>query len=128
MYKFKLSIPVYDATITFIIDDEIEKVVNKYVKRLKWDDNVLIGEDETIHGYAVDTPSNGYYIFYKKKSLTANCIVHEISHLVDFILEFRGIELVGESRSYLMGHITDKFFDFIIKNDLLVNKWLKKQE
>lgn len=125
MNKFKVSISVYQCNCHVIIDDEIEKTINKYVKKHKWDKTWVIADNEQVHGYAL-SPGNlkDYYIFYSLHSLTPNFIAHEISHTIDDILEERQIELVGESRSYLTGYLTEKIFDYIIKNKMLISKWL----
>jgi hypothetical protein len=126
MYKLEIKIPIYQCTVHVMIDAEIEKVINRYVKKYKWDIQTAIKEGEQVHGYAV---SNGdvknYYIFYSVDSLTVNYIAHEIAHLIDYILEEKEIELIGETRAYLTGYISEKIFDFIIKKKLLISKWLK---
>ena len=68
-----------------------------------------------------------YYVFYSLDSLNANIIVHEITHLVDFILEERAIENEGEAKAYLTGYISEKVFDYVLKRNLLINKWYKPQ-
>ena len=37
-------------------------------------------------------------------------LVHELSHAVDRIAEYKGITLDTESRAYMLGHLVDKFF------------------
>lgn len=127
MYKFNIKIPIYDCTCRIIISDEIEKIVKKYVKKKKWSKELDLEEGEEIHGLAT---SNGdtkdYYIFYAIKSLTVNCLTHEISHIADHILEERGIE-DGEAKAYLVGYISEKIFDFVFKKGLLINKWINEK-
>jgi hypothetical protein len=126
MYKLEIKIPLYDCICTIIISKDIEKVINRYVKRKKWHKDYLVDDHTYLHGYAV-SPENmtEYAIFYKDSSLTVNTVVHEITHMVDFILEERSIENEAEAKAYLTGHISEKVFDFIFKKNLLINKWYK---
>ena len=126
MYKFSIKIPIYGCTVHVIIDNDIEKVINSYVKRKKWDKDIAINDGSEVHGYAVSPPDiKNHYIFYSTGSMTVNYICHEISHIIDNILSQRGVEEKGEARSYLTGFISDKIFDYVLKKQLLINKWLK---
>lgn len=124
MYKFEIKIPIYDCTCKIIIDKDIVKTINNYGKKKKWEKH-----DYNVHGLAVN-PDNmkEYYIFYAIDSLNINIIVHEITHLVDYILEDRAIENMGEAKAYLAGYISEKVFDYILKRNLLINKWYKPIE
>lgn len=128
MHKSSIKIPVYNSTCHIIIDNEIEKVINKYAKKHGWDEKHYIPNGDKVDGFAVTTGENSYYAFYEQQGLGVNILVHEISHIVDFILTEKDIELVGESRAYLTAHISERIFDFAIKNKLLINKWLPKEE
>lgn len=120
MLKFQVNIPLYSFKCTVIIDNEIEKVIDRYMKRFK----MPIDKDTEYDGLAIYTGLNSYYIFYSIHSLTPNIIVHEISHMVDYIIENKDIEHLGEARAYLTGYITEKVFDFVLKNNLLISKYL----
>lgn len=123
MYKLDIKISVYDCTVKVIISKDIEKVINRYGKKLKWDK-----QEDNVHGLAISQEDmKNYYIFYSEDSLTANFLVHEITHLVDFILEERAIEKEGEAKAYLTGFIAEKIFDFVLKKSLFINKWYKPQ-
>jgi hypothetical protein len=127
MHKLTITVPVYQFKCIVVIDSDIEKRINSYTKRNCWEGEAL-KEDETVHGMAVSTKSShNYYIFYDIASLNANVITHEVSHLVDYVLEHKGIE-DGEARAYLSGYINEKIFDYVIKNQLFINKWLKEKE
>lgn len=119
--------PVYEFDCIVIIDDKIEQTINKYLKRLgieQFDDR------EQVHGYAVGTTNvHKYYIFYGLNSLTPNVITHEISHIVDYVFKDRSIEKSDtEVRAYLTGYICQKIFDFVLKKNLLISKWLPKKQ
>jgi hypothetical protein len=121
MYKFEIKVPIYNCTCKIIIDNDIVKTINNYGKRNKWDKH-----DYNVHGLAVNPGDmQEYYIFYAIDSLNVNTIVHEITHLVDYILEDRAIENEGEAKAYLTGYISEKVFDYILRRNLLINKWYK---
>jgi hypothetical protein len=121
MYKFEIDIPIYNCKCKVIIDKDIVKTINRYAKKNKWEKH-----DYNVHGLALSTDDmKDYYIFYALDSLNVNIIVHEITHLVDFILEERAIENEGEAKAYLTGYISEKVFDYILKRNLLINKWYK---
>lgn len=124
MFKLQVNIPLYNFKCNIIIADEIEKVIARYMKRLK----VEFKDDEEYDGYAVFTPQAKYYIFYAIHSLTPNTIVHEISHIVDYIIEHKDIERTGEARSYLTGYISEKVFNFVLKNKLLISPYLEYKQ
>ena len=127
MYKLDIKIPIYDCVCHIVIGDNIEKVINGYVKRKKWDRTTHI-EGFRVHGFTVSNSDlKDYYIFYSTESVTVNTVIHEISHLVDFILDEREIEDKGEAKAYLIGYISEEIFNYILKKNLLINKWYKPQ-
>jgi len=124
MYKLEIKIPIYDCTCKVIIDKDIDKTINRYAKKNKWGLH-----DYKVYGLALN-PDNmkEYYIFYSLDSLNVNVIVHEITHLVDYILDDRAIQNEGEAKAYLTGFISEKVFDYILKKHLFINKWYKPIE
>lgn len=129
MIKFSVKIPIYNCVCHIIIDKDIEKVINRYIKKKKWDADEIIPEGEEVHGWAhTEGDMTNYYIFYSLDSLTFGYVSHEISHMVDYIVGEKGIEDKGEARAYLTGYITEKINDYLLKKNLLINKWLKKPE
>jgi hypothetical protein len=127
MYSLKIDVPIYKTTVHVKIAPEIKKVINKFAKRTKQD--IAIPDDKDVHGYAVGMDnSDNYYIFYDVLSLNANIITHEVSHIIDFILEEKQVEMTGEARAYLTGFINEKIFDYVLKKGLFLNKYLPKKE
>jgi hypothetical protein len=127
MHKIIIQVPVYQFKCIVIIDKDIEKRVNAFIKRHKWNED-LFTDSTQVHGVAVNPGvMDAYYIFYSIESVTANIITHEVSHLVDDVLEDRQINDT-EARAYLSGYINEKIFDYVIKNKLLINKWILKTE
>ncbi len=127
--KFDIKIPIYKCTCHIVIDKEIEKVINKYVKNKKWEKHLAVEAGNELHGLAINPRDNdNFYIFYSSGSLTVNYIAHEISHMIDFIMDEKGIEDKGEARAYLTGYVSEKIFDYIFKKQILINKWWNKPE
>lgn len=127
MYKLDIKLPIYDCSVKIIIESDIKSIVNRYAAKKKWENgkNYLT---YPVHGLTVsESKMKDYYIFYKTESLTVNTIVHEISHVVDFILNEREIEDKGEAKAYLIGYISEKVFDFVFKKSLLINKWYNQK-
>lgn len=122
MYKLSIKVPVYQFNCIVIISSDIEKIIDSYFRKYKIDDGM---DDLEVHGLAVKTNTvHEYLLFYSIDSTTSNVISHEISHLIDYVFEDRKIEKNGdEARAYLTGYITEKIFDFVLKNNLLISKW-----
>lgn len=126
MNKFKINIPIYDVTCLIIVGNDISNVIRNMGKKRKWGKGLLLGEEDNVHGYAVPIGDlKNYIIFYAQDELTPNLISHEISHLVDFILGEKGIELTGEGRAYLTGHISEKVYEYANTHQLI--KWTTKK-
>lgn len=124
MHKTIIQVPVYQFKCIVIMDQEIEKRISSFVKRHKWNETILREGDE-VHGLAINPGLvHTYYIFYSTESLTPNIITHEVSHLVDYVMGDKGMADT-ETRAYLAGYLNEKIFDYVLKNKLLINKWLK---
>ena len=125
MHKITIQVPVYQFKCVVIIDKDIEKRVNAFIKRHKWSTD-LLKDGEQINGIAINPGYvHTYYIFYSIESVTPNIITHEVSHLVDDVMGDKGME-DSETRAYLSGFVNEKIFDYVLKNKLLINKWLKE--
>lgn len=121
---FDIKIPIYNCVCKVVIDDDIIKAINRYGKKHRWENH-----EYNVHGIAISTGNmKDYYIFYSTDSLNVNIIMHEITHLVDFILDERAIENEGEAKAYLTGYIAEKIFDYVLKKKLLINKWYKPSD
>lgn len=127
MYNLTIKIPLYKITIYVKIAPEVKKVINIFSKKKKWKD-VELKEGEDVHGYAVSADDGiNYWIFYDLDSVTSNYITHEISHIVDLVLGDKEIETIGEARAYLTGHISEKIFDYVLRKNLLLSRYIPKK-
>ena len=117
MIKKKVfDIPIYGRKIVFIACDDPYQLTKKISS---WD-------DEVIHAHCFKEVYfkkwNAYYIiinpFKKYDRLTKGTIAHECYHCINFICFDKGIELQlnnDEAQAYLMGWLTDKIWDCLIK-------------
>ncbi len=122
MHRIRINIPVYNFVFHIIIADNIDAVISKYLKRMKMPP--IVDGDE-YQGLALMGPDKRFFIFYDLQCITPGVIVHEICHMVDYLLEERDVEKMGESRAYITEHITEKVFDYVLKHNLLISKYLK---
>lgn len=121
MNKLKIDIPLYEAVCSIYIEEDISEYIRIFGKKKKWKEDLTLHKDDKVEGYAVPLGNNrNYLLFFEKTRMTPNTISHEISHLVDFILEERGIELTGEARAYLTGHISGKIYEYAHKHNLII--------
>jgi hypothetical protein len=128
MNRLTIQVPVYQFKCVVVIDKEIETRINAFVKRHKWSEDHLIKDGDQVHGYALNPGLvHTYYIFYSEESVTPNILTHEVSHLVDYVMGDKGMA-DSETRAYLSGFINEKIFDYVLKNKLLINKWLTKEK
>lgn len=121
MHRIKIKIPVYDFDFTVIIDNDINKTIDKYLKRYK---EAPIVDGDEYRGLALMTNTKRFIIFYDLHCLTPGAIVHEVCHMVDYLLEERDVEKMGESRAYITEHIVDRIFDYVLKHNFLISKHL----
>ena len=116
MIKKKVfDIPIYGRKIVFIAcddPDELEKIIPSW------------GYDY-VHGHCFKSEYHQEYAYYivinpfqKDDRLTKGTIAHECYHCINFICFDKGIELQlnnDEAQAYLMGWLTDKIWDCLIK-------------
>ena len=122
MHSINIKIPIFDFRLNVRIAEYIDAVIKQYMRKFKME---APEEDDEFHGLAVHAPNQKFYIFYQLHSLTPNYIVHEVSHIVDYIIEKTEVEKLGETRAYLTGYIAEKIFDYVLKHKLLISKHLE---
>lgn len=127
MHTLTIKIPLYKITVHVKISNNIEKVINNFSKKKKLE-SISLKEGDEVYGYAVAIRDCcNYYIFYDINSLTSYYITHEVSHIIDYILEEKDLEKTGEAKAYITGHISENIFDFVLKKGLFVSKYLPKE-
>ena len=111
----KFKVDVFDCTVYIVVSDNIMKSINTYLRLNK--EGIL---DYEVDGYCWRPMSviGTYYVFFDSDSVNLNGLNHEKSHLVEFILNDRGIREKGEVRSYLDGYVSKKMHDFFSKRKI----------
>lgn len=113
----KFSVDVYDCEVYIVVTDRIKQSINTYLR--------LNGEDKLqydVDGYIWRPQSviGKYYLFFDIESLNVNCVNHEKSHLVDFILQDRLIRSTGEVKAHLDGFVSEKINNFFKKRKIKI--------
>ena len=109
--------------------------ISSQLKALKRKYNIIEKADDTWlglcnHQYSENLQRNIFYIIINHSNVNKkkywNTITHEIFHLVQEILEHKGIYFqrgkANESYTYLMGHIIGELFEFFEKEYIKINK------
>jgi hypothetical protein len=125
MYKLTFKVPIYEFGCEVIFTDDILVEINKLHKKKK-----IEPLDSPVYGYAIHGVFNDkYHLFYRLKDVNINTLSHEISHLIDFVFEDRGIEpATGEPRAYLTGYITEKIYDFVCRKQIQLKRPPKEKQ
>jgi hypothetical protein len=109
MHKLKLDI--YECTIYLHIvntNKDVSILTKEIIKKHKLKYKIV----EEAWGYTVRTLCKYYMILSRESLKDYNTYLHELSHLIDSILEDRNIK-DGEARAYLQGHIGNHFLNII---------------
>lgn len=105
-YKVEFVIPIFEDLVEVIFTNNVNKVLKSYDKTIEVD-----GE---AYAYCHELDSHMLLIF--EIPFTLNTLVHEISHCVDKILIYKGMNLNEESaqetKAYLSGYIAEKIDEF----------------
>ncbi len=104
-YSEIIRIPIYEENILVIFTNNLVSLLSKF------------GVDKRGHkntqGIFIEVNEELVCIFGYPVSI--NTIVHETSHIVDNIIESRGLEPTGEPRAYLSGFISESIVNLIDK-------------
>lgn len=123
-WTFTIKVPVYSFNIRVTIADNVEQYINKQCRKLGLEDY-----EGTVHGLAMEGKDvHDYFLFFDANSVTINTVIHEVSHIIDYAFNHRDIELDGEPRAHLSGHIGEEVIKYMYKKQLLKDKWLKKKQ
>ena len=101
-YKVEFTIPIFEDSVEVVFTNNVTKVLKSYNKNIEVD-----GE---AYAYCQELDSHMLLIF--EIPFTLNTLVHEVSHCVDKILLYKGMNLNEESaqetKGYLAGFIAEK--------------------
>lgn len=110
----EFTVPVYGSKVTFIVFKNTWREVIKYLKSKGFDTRSYKGWDY-IHGLSISENINSeqhFVVIVKKRKNLKETIVHELFHLTQDILEYKGIDFkkndANESYAYLIGALYSK--------------------
>ena len=105
-YKLEFNIPVFDDDIEVIFTNNVAKVLKTHKKDAEPEDDA----------YAICYELDSHMLLIFEIPYTLNTLVHEVSHCVDKILIYKGMNLneesAQESKGYLAGFIAEKIDEF----------------
>lgn len=110
--KGVFSVAIYSCKIHIIVTDQMLRTINIYNTKFNY-----LPVKDAVDGYILSPEDrvSDYYLFFDSDSLTVNAVNHEKSHLVEHILQDRGIKPNSEARSYLDGYVSNKMDLFFKK-------------
>lgn len=107
-------VPVYGSRVTFIVFKNTWRDVIKHLKAKGFDTKEYKGWDY-VHGLQISEHINGeqhFVVILKKKRDIRETLVHELFHLTQDILEYKGVDFIkgdaNESYAYLIGTLFSK--------------------
>lgn len=110
VHKGSFNVDVFGCEVKIIVADDLRRSLNWHFKKHNTDPITFEPA-----GYCINFDNESvseYYVFFQRQYLDVNTVNHEKSHLVEFILNDRGIRASGEVRSYLDGFISQKIDQF----------------
>lgn len=110
----EFTVPIYGSKVTFIVFKNTWREVIKHLKNKGFDTREYRGWDY-VHGLQLSENINGeqhFIVILKKKKDIKETLVHELFHLTQDILEYKGISFIkgdgNESYAYLIGALFTK--------------------
>jgi len=110
----EFQVPVYGSKVYFIVFKNTWREVIKYLKVKGFDTKKYRGWD-SIHGLAITEHFNDgqhFAVILKKNKDIKENLVHELLHLTQDILEYKGVDFVkggdNEAYAYLIGCLFKK--------------------
>ena len=113
--KGTFDVGVYDCSVTILVTDKTKSLINRYLKKfgsdpIKYDVDAFFARPSERIGK--------YYMFFDINNCTIQLVNHEKSHLVDHILNDRGIRRKDETRAYLDGFLSKKIHLFFSRKKI----------
>lgn len=110
----EFTVPVYGSKVTFIVFKNTWREVIKHLKAKGFDTREYRGWN-TVHGLALAEQIGENYEFVviiKKNRDIKETLVHELLHLTQDILEYKGVDFIkgdaNEAYAYLIGALYKK--------------------
>ena len=121
----KVKIDVYNTILNikiFKTTQELLKALKRYYKKLKIQEETEL----ECEGIIFFNPSNtdDCYLFIVEKNITINTVSHEIYHLTNRMLLYKGMVLKiedDEEHAILNAFLNEKVIDLLIKNGYIIN-------
>lgn len=117
--KGYFKVPIYNCRVEIVVSDNLKIIINNLYKKHNYDND---GQDVGALCYNPCSAEPGvYYLLFDKEQLSyvgLNFVNHEKSHLIEYILEDRGIKAKDEVRSYLDGFLSEKIHSFFKKRKI----------
>ena len=102
-YKSKIPLPLYNYTIFVIFTDSLVTSADRLVAQGKLTKGH--GIDDTVAGFHVRMPNQGYSFIVLKLKSTINAMVHEVYHAVATLMRWIGATHEEELFAYHMGYV-----------------------
>lgn len=110
----EFEVPVYGSKVYFIVFKNTWREIIKYLKEKGFDTKQYRGWD-SIHGLAIKEhfkDKQHFVVIIKKNKKIKETLVHELFHLTQDILEYKGVHFVkegdNEAYAYLIGTLFTK--------------------
>ena len=104
------KVPIYNCQVNIIVSDNLKLIINNLFRKHNYHND---GQEVGALCYNPSDAEFGvYYLLFDKSELCLNFMNHEKSHLIEYILEDRGIKAKDEVRSFLDGFLSDKIHSF----------------
>ena len=109
LIKGTFSVDVYDCSVTIILTDRVQHMINRYLKK---DNAEEIPYEVDAFFFRPSDRIGKYFLFFDVNNCNVQLVNHEKSHLIDHILNDRSIRRKDETRAYLDGYLSKKIYSF----------------
>lgn len=121
----EFTVPVYGSKVIFIVFDKNWREIIKFLKSKGFNTKEYKSWGDSINGLQVSERINGeqhFLVIIKKNKVIKDTLIHEVFHLTQDILEYKGVDFVknghNEAYAYLIGAL-------YIKIEKLLNNYVR---
>lgn len=115
--KGSFKVDIYNCDVHIVVTDNIRRSINYYLRK---GNHEVLPEGDEPGAYCFSDTCTDYYVFFNRKTIDVSYVNHEKSHLVESILEDRGINPKDETRAYLDGFLSEKIDAFFKRRKIKV--------